>query len=55
MALIRCSNDLISISIDLPRLVDSEGMSRLSIMIMATFNNLDMPNLMIAYILGIRM
>ena len=48
------SNDLGSEPIDLPCLVDSEGMTGLSIMVMATFNNLDIPKPVIAYGIGIR-
>jgi hypothetical protein len=47
------SNDLGSKPIDLPCLVDSEGMPRLSIMVMAAFNDLDIPKAMIAYDMGI--
>jgi hypothetical protein len=47
------SNNLGSKPIDLPYLVDSKGMSGLSIMIMAAFNDLDIPKPMIADDIGI--
>jgi hypothetical protein len=49
------SNDLGSKPIDLPCLVDSKDMSGLSIMIMAAFNDLDIPKPMIADDIGIGM
>ena len=48
------SNDLGFEPIDLPCLVDGKGVTWLSIMVMATFNDLDIPKPMIAYDIGIR-
>ena len=51
--MIDSSNDLGSKSFDLPCLVDSKGMSGLSIIIIAAFNDLDIPKAMIASNIGI--
>jgi hypothetical protein len=47
------SNDLGSVAIYLPCLVDGKGMAWLSIMIMAIFNDLDIPKAMVAGNMGI--
>jgi hypothetical protein len=47
------SNDLGSKPINLPCLVDSKGMTWLSIMDIATFKDLDIPKPVIAYNIGV--